>query len=184
MIQITNVDELNKILRTELITQSQVSADNVRNGLSLQGSMLDKSLDRTNEFFSSLDVTDLAIIFELSLRHSSSNVTMSEKVNEDGNIISISSYDMHVIIYGNDSINTALKTIARLRSEVGRMNLYSKGVYLESIDEPTSFNEFINETMWLRTDFSINVSCEMCIEKVSSDYDITVLSGLQIKEEK
>lgn len=163
---INDVNELNKLLRSYVISLSEVNASMVRNVLSLYGEDLDKAMSES--VFDSISTAQTLILFELRSRQSSSNVSYD---NEE-DVTLYNSYSFKLIIYGDDSSNVANKLFARFRSAATISVLYNDGIYIESVDDPERISEFKNGTMWLRSDLSINISCEASITKIFNDYDM------------
>lgn len=175
---ISSVNELNKLLRKHLIKQSEIDANNVLNGLSIYGAELEKRIEE--QIFASYDVNNVVIVFELKTLDSSNN--MSE--NDDEDIMLDSSYNMHVIIYGNNSNDVANATVARFRTPKVREEIHNDDIHLVKVTSPQSVNEYVNNTLWLRTDFDIEVSVEMKISQVSKEDDITSIDSINIIETK
>ena len=89
---ITNISdfyEINKILRDELLTQTELPEDHVLNGLSIHGSQLEKRL--IDQKFEPFKITDSIIVFQLNARNSSSNTTQT--IEED--LVVTSSYSFY-----------------------------------------------------------------------------------------
>lgn len=178
MISISNFDELNKILRKQLILQSELPSKRVANSDTLYGVTLDKLLK--DKIFISLDSKDNILLFELISRNSSNDINFSET---DSNINSYKSYELKIIIYGNTSPDIANNVEARFRTEYVLNDLQNQGIYIESVSEPIIIREFINESQWTRTDLSIYISCKFEIKPITmlddySDYsDIIVIKG-------
>lgn len=178
MISISTFDELNKILRKQLILQSELPSKRVANSDTLYGVTLDKLLK--DKIFISLDSKDNILLFELISRNSSNDINFSET---DSNINSYKSYELKIIIYGNTSPDIANNVEARFRTEYVLNDLQNQGIYIESVSEPIIIHEFINESQWTRTDLSIYISCKFEIKPITmlddySDYsDIIVIKG-------
>lgn len=166
--------ELNKILREEVLNQTSLPNDHVLNGLSINGADLEKRLE--SEIFVPFKINDSFIVFELSPRDSSSDVTQT--IDEDLDFVS--SFTFKLVIYGKSSANVAKIIKSRFESEEVRQILFNKGVYIESITNSQPFNEFINNTMWLRADVAIEISCETVIEKVTQPFEFENLGELKV----
>lgn len=164
MTTITDINELNKIVRKYLINQSELPADRARNALTTYGSTLDQLLQKQE--FTGICPCDELMLFELRTRENDADVSMTEV---DGYVTFDKSYTIYVIIYGNNAATVMNKLIARLRTQVVRENLLNEGVYIERVLNDTSFNEFKNDVMWHRHDTEIHISCQMSIAQVSDD---------------
>lgn len=170
---IDDINELNKIIRTHLVSQAEIASNNVRNALTTYGTDLDKLLEEKE--YVGIGLTDALILFELRTNDNNADVSMTEN---DGDITFYKSYLIYVIIYGDDGKNVMNKLIARLRSQRIRQALYEDGVYLEKVTNDVSINEFKNNVMWLRNDFEIHISCQLRITQLSTDNDFESISPI------
>ena len=177
MIYFTKVDDLNKVLRSMLITQSELNKDRVANALSTYGETLDKALSST--ISDSYDTKDSVLIFELKTRPSNSNVSYKNEVDR---IIYYMSYELKLTLYGSD-LDLPNKIVARFRSASVRDALQQQGVYIESVSDPYSFNEFINDVIWPRNDISINLTAMFEIKQIKPEHEFEVMTGLNIIKE-
>lgn len=175
MIKFSNVKELNKVLRNQLILQSELNEKRVVNALSIYGETLDKLLEAS--VFDSYASQDTVLLFELVSRDLNSDVSFTDSNNK---IIYNKSYRLKIILYGDSSADVANKLVARFRTQKVRNSLQDLGVYVEKIMEPISLNEFKNGVMWLRNDFSIDISCQFEFSQISDDYDIDRFTKLDI----
>ena len=174
--EISDTNELNKIIRAKIIEQTGLDGKWVRNALSPMGSMLDKNED--DEIYTSIDPTDVLILFELGYRDNNSDFT--EDDGED-NISYYKSYDFNITIYGDEASNTGYSLISKFRTDYVRQTLWDQGVYLESVSSPTSVNEFVNKRIWKRCDFTINIACRMVIKKTTDYYKFNSVKIDKIK---
>ena len=180
MIAINNTDLLNKILYNELLTQSELPKKRVLNAITDYGVDLQKQISPL--VFESLDKTDCVVLFQLFGRSSTNNKSMTE---DDDSITYYKSYELKLILYGNDGTDYANKIVARFRTENCRNNLLSQGVYLEQITYPETINEFINGSMWIRNDVSIYIGCKFTFNQINNVNKFEEISNLKIinKEE-
>ena len=162
---ISETKEIEKIIRQQLIAQSELSPDRVLNGLNEFGEDLDKEIK--DDVFDAIDIENNTLLFELQFRHSSSDISFTE--NNDTS--KYASFEVHCVIYGDDSNDIAIKTCARFETENIRLELIDKGVYIEDISEISSINEFKNGVLWKRVDFFINISCRFDVKPLKSTYD-------------
>lgn len=178
MIAIKDINELNKIIREQLIIQSELDSNRVRNALTTYGATLDKLL--LKEEYESICKCDDLMLFELRTRENDSDVSMTEY---DNDIIFYKSYTIYVILYGDNAATIMNKLIARMRSQIVRQTLYENGVYLQEMKNDISFNEFKNDTLWHRHDVEILISCKMNIEQIRADIDFENLNDIKIIKE-
>lgn len=189
MKSLVTTNELNKILRNQLIQQSELAPEMVLNSLSLYGADLDKHLqqicssatfcgEHNNSNYGAITYYDALCLFELQSANNSDTVSYTDSITEK--IIYYRAFVLKVILYGDNSDMIATKIVSRFRSERVRNLLYDDGVYLEEIDSPLSLNEFKNNSMWLRTDFNISIACKIEIPQLAVDDRITKLSELNV----
>lgn len=182
MITFTSINELNKYLRNMLIEQSGLSSDRVLNSLSLNGTDLDKKISSADEEYNSIEIDNTTLLFELLTRASNNN--SSEDALPIGTaqskIIYNRAFRMHIILYGDSSPDLANTLVARIRSENVRVQMYNQGVFIETVDDPESINEYKNEMMWLRTDFNIDIDVEFNISQITADNNYEHLKNLDI----
>lgn len=184
-----NLDEAVKILRNELITQSELPSEKVLNALALTGTELDELLN--DSIYNSITPYQTTMLFSLNSYNSTSDVSMEsgDKYNSkyltcsptticslntilndfiiNNDITYYKIFQLKLILYGIYSTDIALKLIARLRSALVRADLYNSGVYIESVSEPFILNEFKNDIMWLRTDVNINFGIKLAINQIN-----------------
>lgn len=178
MIYINNINEIEAIIRNELITQSELDSKFVKNSLSLYGSQLNNTND--NSIFTTLEPDQSLILFELYAIDSDFNMT---ETDDDDKIHVYSHYRIHIIIYGDNCRNLSNILISRFQTEFVRQKLFDEGLCLDSISYPQGIQEYINNVMWLRSDFDINISFEMKINQITKFEDFENLSQIQIIKE-
>lgn len=204
---IKDFNDIIKILRNTIIIQSQLPAERVLNSLSLEGTELDKLLEESR--YNSIEQEDTTILFELnSTPQSNSNVSMEEgdistikeltcgetilcdnsllcgEEHIDRAITYYRMYNLHLVLYGQDSSFTAVKLSSRMRSQEVKSNLYAKGIYIESVSNPESINEFKNDIMWLRNDVTINLGVKFLITQVYLTPEYEKIKDIQIIKEE
>lgn len=164
---IKSIKEVDKIIGDMLVKQSELQRGSIVNGCSIRGVDLSKFV--TEKVKLSYDLSDSVIIFETKAS-SNDDVDFTEAEND---VVRESLYlEVSVIIYGNQSLTLAKKLKARFESEKVRNDLLAKEVYLSSVNEITSMNEFINETIWPRADFSMNIACEIQVSQIDEMSEI------------
>lgn len=165
MTHFANVEELNKVIRNIIIEQSQVPSERVLNSLSVHGEDLAELLE--DEIYTSIEKSNLMILFELKSRESTSDMSMYDDENE--RVTLIRSFTITMIIYGDDSSNLANALFARFTSKEIRNSLHDSGIYLENTSKPVIITEYKNQTMWIRNDIDLDISCSFSIEKITKD---------------
>lgn len=171
---IYNIDEINKIIREQLILQSGLDGSHVLNSVSSYGQILDRLLQAAE--YTSIVPSDEVILFELSARNSDLDTSfmLNDKIQYD------KAYLVHVIVYGDNSSTLVNKIIGRFRTEKVRQSLQQSGVYLESIEHSGTINEFKNDRMWIRNDCEINIYCRNEIDESEPSDDFSSFDSLTI----
>ena len=177
MIAFSDINELNRIIRTQLIKQSGLDGSFVRNALSLYGTNLHK--ETSTNIFQTLEQDDVLMLFELQIPQNQYDTSMTE---DDDSISYFKSFVMKIIIYGANADNVAIKTAARLRSEFVLNKLSEEGIYIQTVTDPMSMNEYLNDVMWHRADFDINFSCMFEIEQVDNFDNLEQIDITSINE--
>lgn len=176
MIAFKNTDELNKVIRQQLILQSGLESKYVRNSLTAYG--LDLNKQKFDEYFASITHDDTLLLFELSLIDD--NMQMSETTNES--VQTTATYNMHLICYGDCSADIMQRLVSRFRTAAVRQKLYDDGVYVQDVSNSTSINDFINDTIWYRTDCDLILQCYFNYTEVEVEDIILINSNINIKE--
>lgn len=169
MTTISDLHTVDNIIRNQLILQSNIDADFVRNAASIYGTTLDKNID--DDIFNSITINNTLILFYTYARESSNNITQTKT---DDKIRIYTSFRVHVIIYGSNSQNLAHIMIGRLRTQKARNDLQNEGIYLDYVSHTVTIQEYKNNVLWPRNDFDINISCEMDIAQIT---DATQFAG-------
>lgn len=173
---ITDIIEIDKDIRNELIRHSELNPNRVLNAISVRGQDLSKLVDERT--YMSYNLSDCFIIFEVVMNtRSSDNVIMTES---DESITDYSVFDVKVTVYGNKSNILCHLIKSRMLTEEARYSLYSKGIWLKEIGEIQSVNEFINNTIWPRTDFDITVGVRLSFNKIISDDTFEELNDIEV----
>ena len=60
--------------------------------------------------------------------------------------------------------------------------LSEEGIYIQTVTDPMSMNEYLNDVMWHRADFDINFSCMFEIEQVDNFDNLEQIDITSINE--
>ena len=178
-VTVTSYVDAEKTIRAELIKQSGLAASMVRNAHSAYGQMLDVSETADNDIFRSLETSECLMLFDLRPRESEED--MSETEDDDDTISYYKAYRVHVIMYGEPATTLSHTVVARMRTELCRMNLQSKDIHLEHVSSPVVFYEYENMRQWERADFDIDISYKTQILPVESEEPFAAFSALDIR---
>lgn len=173
---ITNLSDIDVIIRDFIITQSEVKPEFVRNSASVFGTTLDK--DYASNIFDSIDLDDTLILFDVKNRYNEGDMSQTQK---DGMINLYRSFNVHIIVYGNNSKDVANTLIARFRTQKVRTDLQNQAIYLEKVSDLVEVHEFKSSILWVRNDFDINISCKIQINQIDDDYEPETISSLNIR---
>ena len=172
----TNVNDIEAFVRATLIQQSGLEQQYVRNALSQYGSYMSDSYDGLD--WSALTPEQTLVFFELSNRDSDGDMSETEP---DGSLKIYTSYQVHVIIYGDNSKNLANILIARLRTRNVLDNFMEHDICLQTVSNSTSLNDYKNGALWQRNDFDMNIACEIKITPETESYTFKEYSDIIIK---
>lgn len=180
MIKITNLHDIEKLIGNMLVKQSQLNKFRIANAITPRGVDLSKFI--TENVKLSYDLNDVVIIFELlATEVEGINFTEAESEDENSNIRENAAFEVKLTIYGNEALGMAKILKARIESEKVRTDLLDKGLYLIDVQQIDSINEYLNETMWPRADFSFRIACEMSIAQVDDMPEINNVDDLDIE---
>lgn len=166
---IKDIKNINKIVGNMLVRQSGLDRSRIINGHSVRGVNLSKFV--TDNVKLSYNLSDSVIIFEIDPANND-DVNITEE-SESGNIRQFVYVEVKVIIYGQEASILAKTLKARIESEEVRNDLLLQEVYMSKVKDIVVVNDFINETIWPRADFSINLAYEIEITKIDSFEDMT-----------
>lgn len=171
----TNINNIESLIRACLIQESGLDQQYVRNALSIYGSYMSDSYDGID--WTSITPDQSLIFFELSNRDSDGD--MSE--TDENKLYIYSSYQIHVIIYGDNSMNLANILLARLRSRYVRDWFMENDICLQTVSNSTSLHDYKNGALWMRNDFDMNIACEIQIVPATESYTFNKYSDIIIK---
>lgn len=173
---ISNIHEVEKVIGNLLASEAGISNNRVLNALSVSGVDMSKFIE--DNVLGSYDLDDVVIVFELKTRDSSAN--FSEEISKT-TIRQGIGLEMSVICYGNESMAVAANLRSRLLSNEISEVLNEKEIFINSISNQTSLNEFDNMRMWIRTDFTISIDVELEVKKLIVDEDFEKLNTLSVE---
>lgn len=160
MIYISNLKQIDKIIREHLILESGIQEEFVRAAHSEYGTDLDK---KNGSVFNSIEKSDTVMLFEISSEDS--EMSNSEETSEG--LVYHLTFRVQVIMYGDDTLTLSKVLAARLRTQKSRELLHDKGIHLRTVSNPTKIEDFKNDTIWMRNDIEMQIACDMLIDKIS-----------------
>lgn len=165
---IENMQDIDKIIGNMLLKQSGLNRQNIVNGLSVRGPELSKFITETVK--QSYDLTDVVIIFErMALDESNTNIDETES---DDSIRESIAEKISINIYGNQSFAMAKTLKARFESEKVREDLLNSGIHLMQVTNVDTLNEFMNEMLWHRASFDLEIAYEISVNQIDLPYSI------------
>lgn len=164
---IENMQDVDKIIGNMLLKQSGLNRQNIVNGLSVHGPELSKFITETVK--QSYDLTDVVIIFErMALNENDVNFDEAETDSIRESIAE----KVSINIYGNQSFAMAKTLKARFESEKVREDLLDSGIHLMQVTNVDALNEFMNEVIWHRASFDLNIAYEISVNQIDLPYSI------------
>lgn len=165
---IENMQDIDKVIGNILLKQSGLNRQNIVNGLSVRGSELSKFITETVK--QSYDLTDVVIIFErMALDEGNTNIGETES---DDSIRESIAEKISINIYGNQSFAMAKTLKARFESEKVREDLLNSGIHLMQVTNVDTLNEFMNEMLWHRASFDLEIAYEISVNQIDLPYSI------------
>ena len=162
---ITNFDDLTIYWKSTIQTQCELTNEQVRSLTSVRGQVLDK---QTSDYvWQSLSRVDVLALFEINI--DSSNPIMTADY-EDDNILSYIYANLKIIIYGKSSSLIATKFKGRIESGEVRDLLWNNGINFDRISSIQTIQEFMNNTIYFRTDIDLNFSFRYDTSKITKDF--------------
>ena len=149
------------LLRKVLIQNSRVRETRILNALSARGIDLSDIINDT--IYDSYSMSDVFILFELIKSLDGDNY-ITEK--NDDYMLSINTYTFHIMIYGNKSEECSQYIKSAFKQEEIVSELRDKGIFIRGVSTGESINEFINNSLWRRTDLNITLTTTFEIEKI------------------
>lgn len=170
MKKLADVEQIDSIIATALTKQSGLENERIINAHSIRGPELSKAISDTVQL--SYELEDVAIIFEVQ---ATSDLSITEE-DEDG-LLSFNSAKIDITIYGNESFQMATMLKARLESEKSKYDLLEEGLHLNTVGSLSEISEILNNTVWPRVSFDINVDFCLLVSKIDdfADFkDVTI----------
>ena len=161
----TNTDEINKIVRLEIINYLNITGNRVLNGVSVRGPNLQKIISECT--LGSFNLEDSFIVFDLEKANGEDYFVMEE---DDNTVSVISEFQMNFRVYGMLCHMIGLRLQAMFKDVYVLGRLYEKGIRGQDVTDLTTINEFINNTMWPRADLSFKMQIRFTIYKKDAGY--------------
>ncbi len=163
---ITNFNEIITTWKSLIESQCELNNYQVRSMTSPHGQILDKRIE--DYIYETLSRTDIVALFEINIDSSKSNMSADY---EDDKILSYNYYNLKIVFYGESSHLLALSLKSRVESIEIRDFLWNLGINFDEVSSIEQFNEFINHTIYFRTDVNIKFSCRYDISKINTNQD-------------
>lgn len=176
-------EDIVKLVRKTVINILGINANRVINSSSVRGADLQKAIDASK--FDSFSLNDVFIVFDVTENDSDKYYVVPEE--NDGSTSSISSFDFNLKMYGNGCHNYSQKLLCGFKDQEILVDLREKGIYVKGVTHPRVHNEFINNTLWTRSDITINVRVRFNFATKDDsyaggvDFDTTKMSSIDIK---
>ena len=159
MIKAIKYEDIVKILAKVLDNNSGLDPKRILNADSVRGTDLSQYISSSETY--APDVSDSFLIFELLENQNGDHFVTK---GEDDSMITIQSYDYHLMIYGNSSPTDAQKISAVFKKENIALSLRDEGIFVNGVTGVEAINEFINNTYILRRDLIIKIQTRYVFE--------------------
>lgn len=165
---VNSIEETVVALRQAIATQAEISLDDVINADSIRGAELTRPVNGVLTPYTSKDTV---IVFEL-VEYSDVDISMQDF---DESIYDISSHQLRLVIYGDNSRTVARKLKSRMLSQKTLNFLSQKGISISQISNIESSTEIINTVRYLRRDMKIVFVCTMKIDAIDEYEDVQIV---------
>ena len=168
MINALSYEDIIKILGGFLDTYSGLAPTRILNADSIRGTDLSEVISDHETY--SPSVSSSFLLFELIEDQNKDHFVTSG--SEDNSMMTIQSYNFHIMLYGNEAPTDAQKLSALFKQSDSALGLREAGVYIHGVGPIEAINEFINNTLLLRRDLMIGIQTRFEFTKIgkTSEY--------------
>ena len=107
-----------------------------------------------------------------------------EQLLSDNNLMSLK-FSVLMSVYKNDNpeyFKAAIESVINQTVKPTEIVLVRDGMVADNLQE--TINEIINETVWIRTDLNVNLSCQMKFNSIKNELNFNKINKITlIKEE-
>ena len=165
MINAITYEVIIKILGKFLDTYSGLLPTRILNADSIRGTDLSEIISGTEMY--SPGVSTSFLLFELLENQNGDHFITSGETNN--NMMTIQSYNYHIMIYGNQAPTDAQKISTLFKQSDSALELRDSGIFIKGVSSIEPINEFINNTLILRRDLLINLQVRYDFSNVGKD---------------
>lgn len=163
---VNSIEETVIALRKVISEQAEISLTDIINIDSVRGAELTKVVDGVVTPYSARDTV---IVFELV---ESNDLDLSMQL-QNNSMLDISSHQLRLVIYGDNSRTVARRLKSRMWSQQVVNGLSLKGISLSHISGIDSSTEFVNTMRYQRRDMRITFIVSMQVEPVGEESKIS-----------
>ena len=156
---VNSIEETVILLRQTIARQAELELVDVINADSIRGAELARPVNGVLTPYSSKDTV---IVFELN-EYRDVDLSMQR---DDESMLDISSHQLRLVVYGDNSRTVSRKLKARMLSQRTLNELSAKGISIMNISNIESSSEIVNTVRYLRRDFQIIFIVSMKIEAI------------------
>lgn len=160
---VNSIEETVIVLRQTIARQAELDVVDVINADSIRGAELARPI---NGVLTPYSAKDNVIVFELN---EYPDVDLSIQ-RDDESMLDISSHQLRLVVYGDNSRTISRKLKARMLSQRTLNELSAKGISIMNISNIESSSEIVNTVRYLRRDLQITFIVSMKIEAID-EYD-------------
>ena len=156
---VNSIEETVIVLRQTIARQAELDIVDVINADSIRGAELTRPV---NGVLTPYAAKDNVIVFELN---EYPDVDLSMQRNDES-MLDISSHQLRLVVYGDNSRTISRKLKARMLSQRTLNELSAKGISIMNISNIESSSEIVNTVRYLRRDLQIVFIVSMKIEAI------------------
>ena len=168
MIKAIKYEDIIKVLGKFLDTYSGIKPDNILNADSIRGTDISEMISESQSY--SPSVSKSFVLFELLEDENGEHFATSGTASNQ--MITIQTYNFHLMIYGNSAPTDAQKISAIFKQADDALELHENGVFVKGVSPIEPINEFINNTLLLRRDLNIKIEVKFNFNNIGKDVGV------------
>ena len=165
MINAITYENIIKYLGEFLDTYSGLAPSRILNADSIRGTDLGELINDHEQY--SPEVSSSFLLFELVEDQDGENYLTKGEV--ETTMMTIQSYNFHIMIYGNTAPTDAQKISSLFKQESDALSLRDLGIFIKGVSPIEAINEFINNTLLLRRDIIVHLQVRYQFEGIGEE---------------
>lgn len=178
MISATTYKDIIITLGKFLDEKSGLNSQRILNADSVRGTDISQMINSTESY--SPAQSDSFLLFELLEDTSGEHFVTPGQREQD--MMSIQSFNFHIMIYGNNSPMDAQKISTIFKNADLVLGLRDSGIFVNQVSAVDPINEFINNTLLIRRDIDIKIEVRFQFDNVGPEPEyFETLTKIEVK---